>query len=279
VHCLKGLQLQQADPPFEVIVVDSGSDPAVRAVAGQFRGVQLLRSEDKLSSGAARNLGAARARANVLAFLDADCIPGPEWSKAALDAIQAGAMLAGGPILDVLPWHLIAATDNRLQFVDFPSRRPAGPHPYLPGTHMAMPLAVFNGSGGFDTSATPAQDLLLSRPIAATWPGLVRFAPRMIVRHWGRRQWAGFLQHQYAFGYSRAEHRLMMDSSLTWLGHHPVFAWVVILRRLLYLSLRVVQWNLPDLPRYLLEMPVLVVGLIAWTRGFYAGMKTGIRSG
>jgi len=57
------------------------------------------------------------------------------------------------------------------------------------------------------------------------------------------------------------------------MGRHPIMAWAVILRRLLYITLRVMQWNLPDLPRFILQLPVLVVGLMAWTRGFYAGMR------
>src|SRR5512137_55475 len=78
-YCLQGLEKQKGALRFEVIVVDSASDPAVQAAAARFPGVQLVRSPDRLSAGAARNLGAERASAEVLGFMDADCIPEPGW--------------------------------------------------------------------------------------------------------------------------------------------------------------------------------------------------------
>lgn len=272
-YCLQGLEAQIGELPIEIIVVDSASDPAVQAVAGRFRRTRLLRSSDLLSAGAARNLGAKHAAAQVLAFIDADCIPEPGWARAAIETIAGGAVIASGPILDVLPWHLIAASDNRLQFVDFPGRRPAGSHPFFPGAHLAMRREVFEASQGFDHQASVAQDVLLTMPMASAAPGGALFCPAMIVRHWGRRSWAEFWRHQRIFGFSRAEYRLRMDRSLVWLGMHPAFAGLVILRRLAYLTLRVIQWNLPDLPRFIVQLPVLLAGLIAWTQGFYAGMR------
>ena len=272
-HCLQGLAAQEGAVQFETIVVDSASDPDVRAVAERFPRVVLIAPPTLLGAGAARNLGATHAKADMLGFIDADCIPGPGWVKAALEAVAGGAVMAGGPILDVLPWHFIAASDNRLQFVDFPGRRPAGAHPYLPGAHLVMPRTIFERTGGFREGTTVAQDVLLTAPVAADQPDKVRFCPGMIVQHWGRRDWNEFLQHHWTFGESRAVHRFRVDRSLEWLGRHPALAWVIVLRRLAYITLRVLQWNLPDLPRFIMQLPILICGLVAWTNGFVGGMR------
>jgi glycosyltransferase involved in cell wall biosynthesis len=272
-YCLQGLEAQEGGVLFETIVVDSASDPGVQAVAARFPRVLLITSPMLLSAGAARNLGARHAGADTLGFIDADCIPGPGWVKAALQAVADGAVIAGGPILDVLPWHFVAASDNRLQFVDFPGHRPAGTHPYLPGTHLVMPRTVFERAGGFEEAATVAQDVLLTAPVAANQPGNVRFCPDMIVQHWGRRRWNEFLEHHRVFGESRAVHRFRVDRSLDWLGRHSALAWVIVLRRLAYITLRVLQWNLLDLPRFILQLPILLCGLVSWTSGFIGGMR------
>lgn len=271
--CLEGLGNQEGDIPFEVIVVDSAYDPRVEQVAGEFKSARLIRSSAGLFAGGARNLGAQHATASVLGFVDADCIPGPGWVRAARDVVADGAVVAGGAVLDALPWHWIASTDNRLQFADFPLGRPAGVNVYFPGVQLVVVREVFDSIGGFDESRSSAQDVLFTTAAAREWPGKTIFCPQLVVRHRGRTSWGAFWQHHWEFGYSRAIFNLLMSDTLDLLGKHASLGWLVLLRRWLYMSARVVQWNLRDLPRYMWQSPVMLAGLIAWTQGFYAGKR------
>jgi glycosyltransferase involved in cell wall biosynthesis len=63
--------LTQTHRPYEVVVVDDGSEEPVR-LAARFHGRVLLVRTAHRGQGAARNLGARRARGGLLAFLDAD---------------------------------------------------------------------------------------------------------------------------------------------------------------------------------------------------------------
>jgi glycosyltransferase involved in cell wall biosynthesis len=79
--------------PDEVIVADNGSDAgmaAIVATADAFPAlaVQVIPAQAR-GAGPARNAGAAIARGDMLAFLDCDCLPAPDW-------IARGAALAGG---------------------------------------------------------------------------------------------------------------------------------------------------------------------------------------
>lgn len=75
--CLRALDAQTY-PSLEVVVVDNGSaQPVGRVVARHPRA--LLVSEARPGSYAARNAGLARARGEVLAFTDADCLPATDW--------------------------------------------------------------------------------------------------------------------------------------------------------------------------------------------------------
>ena len=86
-------------PWLEVIVVDDGSRDDTAAIAEQHRGVRLLRL-DHSGLAAARNEGFASARGELIAYLDADAYPAPEWPyflALGLDASNVGGV--GGPNL------------------------------------------------------------------------------------------------------------------------------------------------------------------------------------
>jgi hypothetical protein len=59
---------------------------------------------------------------------------------------------------------------------------------------------------------------------------------------------------------------------MLWLGRRPWLAWVLIFRRLAYISLRMLQWDPADLPRFLWQLPALILGLAAWSWGFHRGL-------
>ena len=63
---------------FEIIVVDNGSAELPTAVCARYPEVRLL-SETTPGPGPARTHGAANARGEILAFVDADCCPDPGW--------------------------------------------------------------------------------------------------------------------------------------------------------------------------------------------------------
>jgi glycosyltransferase involved in cell wall biosynthesis len=103
-RCLSALERQEGREHIEVIVVDSSADGSADLVARAFPRVRLLRREERCFPGDARNLGVANARADILAFTDADCVVEPTWAKRVLDAhdrfeapVIGGAVENGNP--------------------------------------------------------------------------------------------------------------------------------------------------------------------------------------
>lgn len=71
----------------ETILVDNGSTDDLTPLRNAFPNVRIL-SEDVPGPGPARNCGAAAARGNVLAFIDADCRAHPSWLAEAVAALH-----------------------------------------------------------------------------------------------------------------------------------------------------------------------------------------------
>ena len=68
---------EQNYPDFEIIVVDNNSTDRTKEIAESF-GVKVF-SEKNKGTGWAREKGRLEASGEILAFLDADCLPDPDW--------------------------------------------------------------------------------------------------------------------------------------------------------------------------------------------------------
>src|SRR5258705_8613232 len=61
----------------ELIVVDNGSSDATASIA-QAKGAKVV-FESRRGRAIARNAGISAAQSDLIAFVDADCLPNPDW--------------------------------------------------------------------------------------------------------------------------------------------------------------------------------------------------------
>ena len=99
-RCLLSLEEQlEAFPSCGVIVVDNGSSPPIEPVVTDGIPLRLLKCETP-GSYAARNAGVAESNADVLVFLDADCVPSEGWLLNGLKTLLGydGPCIVGGDV-------------------------------------------------------------------------------------------------------------------------------------------------------------------------------------
>lgn len=113
--CLRAI-LAQTHPPHEVVVVDNGSTDATPEAVERMRqeGLAVRRVEgvapgDSQGAARARNLAVREARGQWVAFIDDDCLPGPDWLERMAAHVAQGRLDAiGGVVVDAgdlrFPW-------------------------------------------------------------------------------------------------------------------------------------------------------------------------------
>jgi glycosyltransferase involved in cell wall biosynthesis len=272
-RCLGALHPQQAAAGGEIVVVDSGGDPEVARVVSLFPGVRLVRGDGVLESGPARNLGVRHARSARLAFLDADCVAEPDWTRAVAATPLESIRIAGGPVLDGRPLHPVAAADHLLSFPDCGPLRPSGPVPHLPGCNLVLSRETFETLGGFSRLPLFAEDTVFALRARARWPAGIRYDRGLRVRHSGRAGLAAFLVHQERLGRARGVLGNSLRPLALRVGHRKGAVPFMALWRLGYVLRRTAEWNAPALPRFVLCLPLLFAGLLAWAAGFRRGRE------
>ena len=117
VEAVRSLLCQSAR--VEVLVVSSKAEMA-KTFSEHGINVPVIESETILSAGAAKNIGIKATVAPYVAFLGADCIIRPDWSRRLSFFHLSGASTVGGTIENAYPNNAFAWADH---FVSLPRRR------------------------------------------------------------------------------------------------------------------------------------------------------------
>ena len=200
--CLEGVR-ELDYPEFEVIIVDDGSTDATGAIAAEY-GFRVI-ATDNAGLASARNVGLEEATGEIVAYLDDDARPDPDWLTYLARAFREGDYAGvGGP-------NIAPAGDGSI--AECVANAPGGPThvltsdreaEHIPGCNMAFRRASLEAVGGFDPRFRVAGD-----DVDVCW--LLRergwklgFAPAAVVWHHRRNSVRAYWRQQKAYGRAEA---------------------------------------------------------------------------
>jgi mycofactocin glycosyltransferase len=191
-----------------VIVVDDGSArPEQVAAAAAAAGARCLRRDHCGGPGAARNTGLAAATTPLVAFVDSDCVPGPDWLAPLLPHFADPAVAAAAP--RIVPhgggegW--LARYEGISSTLDMGAAeslvRPGTKVPYVPGA--ALVVRRDAAAAGFAEDMPVGEDVdFVWRLAAAGWH--VRYEPRATMPHQHRVRLRSWFARRADYGTSAA---------------------------------------------------------------------------
>lgn len=231
-NTLQALADQVEAPPFEVIVVDDGSadDPASVVepfiTTGSLDLVLITLAQNEGQS-FARNTGWNAARAEIIAFTDADCLPPPNWLKqlwkawaAAPESVHGIGGLVRPAEVDTLARRFVKFRNTlapleielapgatmMARVVLYLSLRPAKTGPraiFTPvGANMSFRKTTLAAIGGFDPGIRFGGDemAVTTRIWERYGPGSIQLDPDVVIAHDFGARFGDVLRRSRAYG-------------------------------------------------------------------------------
>ncbi|MFL6117172.1 MAG: glycosyltransferase, partial [Catenulispora sp.] len=180
--CLKALESVDY-PDFEIVVVSDGSTDFTRAIARD-AGVRVVTHRENLGLSAARNSALGAGTGEIIAYLDDDARPDPDWLRyLALGFAHGDHVAIGGPNI---------APPEAGDVADAIANAPGGPvqvllddaiAEHVPGCNLAVRCEALRAIGGFDERFRIAGD-----DVDVCWRlreagGTIGFSPGAMVWH------------------------------------------------------------------------------------------------
>lgn len=207
---LEALLAQRPPWPWEVLVCDNGSSDGTRALVDAWSArmpeLRLVDASARRGPSAARNIGAAAARAPRLAFCDADDRVGDGWVAAMRAALDTHEFVAG-------PFEGVLLNGGSRSAVSWTAQADAlTVKPFLPqfvtagSGNMGVRTAVFREVDGFDEGALTGEDDDFCLRVQLAGHALV-FDPDVVLHV--RRRDGLWLVCRQAYSYGAGEKRLL----------------------------------------------------------------------
>jgi len=186
---------------FEILVVDNGSTDTTSEILQRYPVSMHL--EPRPGSYVARNRGAALARGEILAFIDADCFAEPDWLSelvAAFDHSDVGC--AAGRILSAPARTAVQRYAARRQLMSQEQTLRHLHRPYALAGNCAYRREVFQRLGGFRESLRSGGDADLSWRMQEQLGLQIEYRPGAVVRFSYRESLGAFMRQArgYAWG-------------------------------------------------------------------------------
>jgi mycofactocin system glycosyltransferase len=208
LECLKALQnVRYPKDRLEIIVVDDGSKEKLEKVVTN-ADIKIISHEKSKGAAACRNIGAEKAKGEILAFLDADCIAAESWLEELVPFFKYAATGAVGGYIDghsdrtwLERYEKSFSPLNMGSRLIIEGKDESGF--YVPTANLLVSREAFSVTGGFKEGMEVGEDVDFCWRLREQGYNLI-YTPSGKVAHKHRNQLSKMLKRRFEYGTSEA---------------------------------------------------------------------------
>jgi cellulose synthase/poly-beta-1,6-N-acetylglucosamine synthase-like glycosyltransferase len=271
-HCLNSIFNQKTDLKYEVIVVDSSPNNLVDNIVKKHPKIKFIKEEEKTFSGIARNIGAKKAKGELLAFIDSDIIISKNWINRTFKYYKHRHDIFIGSI-DI--WKNNSNFFKKLEWFfvcsELKSLMKEGFRWCLAGCALCVKKELFDKNNFLNMQTS--QDSEFTIRLNKKGNNLY-FNPKLRVSHIFQTTFSKLIKKAFTFGTSNGQLRKLHNISGSATIKNKILGFFAIpffaLFKFTKVSWRNVRYNnLFDKFLYILMIPLVILLVISWMLGFY----------
>jgi len=270
IKTLTSLSQQEYPGQKEIIVVNSSQDETKKIVQSQFPDVKVIQLKKRAFTGDAKNIGLKKAKGEIIAFIDSDCIAEKSWLSTMMKRHRQGHKIVGGSIGNTNFEKIVSKAEYFLELIQLSPGSRARYVKLISTANCFIAKDIFEKYGNFPV-IRKGVDMLFSHNLVEKGEKIL-FDPEMKVSHDCTTNLPRYLRKQLLHGeYSmltRKQAKLpgaFLSNHLLFIPLLPIVRTFIVLKHIIALEIGLIQ-------DFLLCMPIFLMGTLAWSFGFAKSM-------
>jgi glycosyltransferase involved in cell wall biosynthesis len=274
--CLNALQNQIYKSPYEIILIDSSTDRTPQIVSSRYPEIIFIHLDKKTDPGTARNIGVKKAKGELIAFIDSDCVAAPDWLDRIAGAHDSQYNAVGGSVHNGnLENDIVAWAGYLAEFREFLPGLAKKEVTHIPTCNISYKKNIFENYGLFQGKYYPQEDLIFNYNLCKNGEKIL-FDPSIKIYHNHRSSLKSFINHQLKIGRITSRLLKVVDLEGAFIARNPLIAILFIPFLPFVKFFRTVKIFYKYQPQVIMKRPfaliIFAAGLFFWIIGFSKGI-------
>jgi glycosyltransferase involved in cell wall biosynthesis len=247
-------------------VVDSSDNNAARIAKSFVPRIKLVRCRRKTGASDARNIGIMRAKGDIIALTDTDCVVGSDWIEI-IHQTQKTHCVAGGPVINGNPRDLLGWVPFLMEFGEFAVRKSRFIS-NMPTCNISYKRRIFYEYGYFPSNQLSGlgDDFVFNAQINEK----LFFSDKIIVAHLNKTNPVQILRHAREQGKADAQAIKLSPQ----LSGQLLIKWKFLIPLLFFYRFVAIGWRAVRSGNFMiffLVSPLVAFNIFSWNIGFLKG--------